>query len=105
MAKLAEQSTSHALEHVGAGRMSSGLVRSCISAVVENTPSGHGFERSDKLKQLGEEILLKSTDKGESFDKFSDGIVRYINKEIGAACTRLKAASSKRSSVVQLSPA
>ena len=59
MAKLAEQSTSHALEHGGAGRMSSGLVHSCISAVVENTTSGHGFERSNKLKQLGEEILLK----------------------------------------------
>ena len=74
--------------------MSTGFVRSCMHAVVENSPDG--FERSVKLKELAEKILAKAADK-ESFDQFCCDIVSYMRKEITLTCKRLKATSSKRS--------
>ena len=64
--------------------MSTEFVRSCMHAVVENSPDG--FERSVKLKELA-----------ESFDQFCCDIVSYMRKEITLTCKTLKATSSKRS--------
>ena len=63
--------------------MASGIVRGAISAVLEKTPSVS--PRSEKLKQLGNEVLTKSC-AGESeveyFDKFTDSVVSEIKEFI-----------------------
>ncbi len=58
--------------------MSSGFVRSCVHAVVENSPSG--FERSVKLKEMAENILTNSIEKEDSFDRFCSDIVCNIEE-------------------------
>ena len=80
--------------------MASGVVRSSISTVVEQAPSG--FDRSSKLKQFGKEIMENSCDddkKRDSFDKFSQTIVSFIKEHISTVSSRYKSTSGKRTSL------